>query len=182
MLEYSLEVYSGMLGREVSKGMRGNAMCGLHNGGTPPFGYDVSSKKSLAINPDEAQIVKLVFFRFIDGRSRREIAVELTAKGLVTRKGNAFTPGFIRRMLRNEKYIGTYVFHSAGADRYAQKDAVSQVNPEVIRIVDAFPAIIDKATFGTAQERLRLAVKPKSQINVSKTLDSEGRDQTFQEW
>ncbi len=45
LIEGVNEYYSENLSREIKKGLNENALKCLHNGGTPPFGFDVFEKK-----------------------------------------------------------------------------------------------------------------------------------------
>ena len=74
-------------------------------GGTVPYGYRVADKK-LEVNEAEAIAVKNVFQRYIEIQSARQIAFELNFDGVATRKGKAWTPNHIYRMLKNHHYIG----------------------------------------------------------------------------
>lgn len=82
--EVFAEYYSNNLAREVKKGLDVIASQGLHTGGLPPLGYDVSEKR-LVINESEAEIVRLIFDRYSNGYTYNDIAKELNAKGYKTK-------------------------------------------------------------------------------------------------
>ena len=58
------------------------------------------------MNPEQAEIVKLIYRLFLEGMTPHTIAIHLTEKGIKTPGGkdkwNATT---IRRILTNEKYL-----------------------------------------------------------------------------
>ncbi len=60
LLEGMAEYYSANLSRETMKGLRLNALKGLHNGGLPPFGFDIIDSRYV-INEFEAAGVKMIF-------------------------------------------------------------------------------------------------------------------------
>lgn len=90
---------------------------GKFTGGTPPLGYDVDPEKTrLAVNPDEARLVRHVFKRFAEIGSPLAVAEELNKKGITTKawmtKNGTFREGkpwhkmHIYRVLYNRTYLG----------------------------------------------------------------------------
>jgi site-specific DNA recombinase len=61
---------------------------GMWMGGQPPLGYDVKDRK-LAINPDEADIVRIIFRRYLDLKSVRTLKESLDASGVVSKARTA---------------------------------------------------------------------------------------------
>jgi DNA invertase Pin-like site-specific DNA recombinase len=88
---------------------------GIFMGGHPPLGYDVRDRK-LVVNPAEAELVRLIFRRFLDLGSALLLIRELNAQGHRTkswttlagrfREGRPFEKGTIYKILRNPVYIG----------------------------------------------------------------------------
>lgn len=74
-------------------------------GGSITYGYKVIDKK-LVENPDESELVRRVFQRFIDTQSPKLIATELNRDGHLTRHGKEWDTSHIYRMLNNHTYIG----------------------------------------------------------------------------
>ena len=68
VLEGMNEYYSANLAREVSKGMKENAMQCKHNGGRPPLGFDVADDKTYKINEADAAKVRLIFKMYAAGK------------------------------------------------------------------------------------------------------------------
>ena len=60
------------------------------------------------INPEEAEAVRYIFERITKGDSYQEISNYLNEKGY-TNKGRQFTK-HLTDILRNEKYIGVYLW------------------------------------------------------------------------
>lgn len=158
VLEAMAEYYSLNLAREVNKGMKENALKGLHTGGLPPLGYDVDPEtKKLVLNESEAVIVRLIFERVIEGVGYGKIIEELNSKGYKTKAGNQFAKNSLNSILTNEKYIGTYVFN-----KLSSKDVDGKRNShkfkdesEIIRIENAIPAIITKEQFDLVQQKMQ---------------------------
>jgi site-specific DNA recombinase len=91
---------------------------GMWMGGHPPLGYDVKDRK-LVVNPAEAELVRLIFRRFLDLGSALLLIRELNAQGHRTkswttqagtsRAGRPFDKGTLYKILRNRTYVGEAV-------------------------------------------------------------------------
>lgn len=143
------EYYIDNLAGEVRKGQREVALQGKHNGGVPPFGYDVVDQR-LVINPLEAEYVRRIFAACITGDGYTEIIKELDAAGIIGKRGRPIRYPQIYEMLRNEKYAGVYLFSSTEASTRDDR----RTKPDAIRIEDNHPAIISKEDFQKVQEIL----------------------------
>jgi DNA invertase Pin-like site-specific DNA recombinase len=91
---------------------------GMWMGGSPPLGYDVRDRK-LVVNAAEAELVRLIFRRFLDLGSALLLIRELKAQGHRTkswttqagtfRQGRPFDKGTLYKILRNRTYLGVAV-------------------------------------------------------------------------
>jgi DNA invertase Pin-like site-specific DNA recombinase len=77
---------------------------GIWMGGNPPLGYRVENRK-LVIVPEDADLVRRVFDRFIETGSSTLIANEQAVHGVRTPKGNRIDKKFVYRILNNRAYI-----------------------------------------------------------------------------
>lgn len=159
VLEGMAEYYSMNLAREVRKGMNENALQALHNGGLPPLGFTVNQNKTYSINDAEADTVRLIFQMYADGFGYKMIVNELNEKGHRTKKGNMFGKNSIFDLLRNEKYIGRYVFNL----RESKKAGNRKHKPDaaVTRIDNAMPRIISDELWDKVQTKLEGGKKPR---------------------
>jgi site-specific DNA recombinase len=88
---------------------------GMWMGGSPPLGYDIRDRK-LVVNSAEADLVRLIFRRFLDLGSALLLIRELNAQGHRTkswttqagtfREGRPFDKGTLYKILRNRTYLG----------------------------------------------------------------------------
>jgi len=62
-------------------------------------------KSKLVINPEEAEIVKLIFEMYADGKGFKAITNHLNKLGYKTKRGGAFTVNAVRYILLNPVYI-----------------------------------------------------------------------------
>lgn len=71
------------------------------------LGYDQDEDGNLIVNEDEAKIVRLIFYMYLDGYSCQDIADVLTDFGQSTKKGNqVWSANSILQILQNERHCG----------------------------------------------------------------------------
>jgi len=108
-LETIDQYYSANLATEVRKGLRENALKGKHAGGQVLFGYSLDDDGYYIPN-ENAKIVKRIFEEFALGIPKTEICERLNAEGYRNQRGKKFNTRTLYDLLRNEKYIGNYVY------------------------------------------------------------------------
>lgn len=106
VLEGMAEYYSKNLAREVRKGMKENALKCMSTGGAPPFGYSLTWEKKFEINELEAEGVRIIFRRILEGKGFDTIIHELNSLGFKTRNGKPFAKNSISSIIRNEGITG----------------------------------------------------------------------------
>lgn len=163
------EYYSQNLAREVRKGLHENAYKCIHNGGIPPYGFDVDPEtKRYIINEHEASGIRIMFEKIIQGWSYRELAEYLNLLGYRTKIGNKFsaTSSFYD-ILTNPKYMGVYTYNRSvskpkqiGMKRSHRKNKNAE---EIICIPNGVPAIVDEETFELVQKLLKQRRRSKGQ-------------------
>ena len=152
VLEGMAEYYSLDLSDEVKKGMAENAYMAKHNGGKPALGFDVVDGEYV-INEKEAEVVRLIFKMRADGAGYGDILAALNMWGHKTKSGKPFGKNSLADLLRNKKYIGTYVFGRVAT----QKDGTRnnhKVDENAIEKPGALPAIIDAETWAKVQGQI----------------------------
>ena len=122
LLEGMNEFYSRNLAREVQKG-NAKTLCRRNTLGHPPLGYTVNPKTLLLEKePFESQAVQLIFRLYLEGAGYTEILNELNERGYRTKRGNPFGKNSLYEILRNEKYVGTYIYNKSAAKRCSRKN------------------------------------------------------------
>ncbi|WP_195513958.1 recombinase family protein [Turicibacter sanguinis] len=163
------QYYSANLAREVMKGLKENAYKALHNGGIPPLGYDVNPETNqYVINEKEAQCIRIIFEKFLEGWTYRELADYLNLLGYTTKIGNKFSSkSSFYDLLTNPKYKGEYVYNRTvkkpkrlGMKRNHRKNKSEE---DIIRIENGIPAIVTKETFDAVQTLFSKRQRTKSQ-------------------
>ena len=119
----------------------------------PLFGYDYKNK-NFTINDKEANIVKLIFTEFLNGKTYTEIASIVNDLGIKTRNNNIFHIDAIRDILSQSKYAGFTICQK----RYVispltHKSKRNNGEVPMYRIDGTHPKIIDETIFNKAQEK-----------------------------
>ena len=140
MLEAMAEFYSAELGQKTKRGMRESALKCQTVGAPPPLGYKWGEDKKLHIDEATAEIPRIVFRMYAEGKGKKQIADYLNERGFRTRLGGKFQVSTFACMLTNKKYIGVYSY-------------------EDIEIEGGVPALIDRDTFDKVQELVQRTKK-----------------------
>ncbi|WP_026381716.1 recombinase family protein [Afifella pfennigii] len=155
-------------GKHVLRAMQENARQGFWNGAAAPFGYTIvdaeqrgtKTKKKLAIDPVEAEVVRLIFklIREGDGTSGpmgvKAAATWLNDHGHRTRRGARWGIGPLHKLITSTTYKGEHCFNRKVWKTKQDKPASEQI------IVPVDP-IIEAKTFDAVQAQLK-ARNPKS--------------------
>lgn len=109
---------------QTMEGRKQKAREGKWNGGQAPFGYTLDSKKGmLVVNPEEAEIVKIIFNKFVnEGLGADSISNYLNQHGYVKTKYrshelNYFTRSLVRKILDNPVYIGKIAYGKSSTEK-----------------------------------------------------------------
>ena len=131
VLESMAEYYSAELSQKIRRGMNLNAEKCLSNGSNPGLGFKVDSKQRFYVDETEAAIVREIFERYAAGEKAAEIVRDLNNRKITTSKGKPFNQNSIGRILRNKRYIGTYIYQGqetpGGMPRIVEDDLFNRV-------------------------------------------------------
>lgn len=108
-LETIDQYYSANLAVEVRKGLRENALKGKHAGGQILFGYSLDEEGYYVPN-ENAKIVRRMFEEYAAGIPKTDICERLNDEGYRNQRGKKFNTRTLYDLLRNEKYIGNYIY------------------------------------------------------------------------
>lgn len=135
------QFYSESMAEDVRRGMMDNAKKCMVNGRCP-YGLRKGKDGKYEIDPEQAEIIREIYSRVIEGWQHRDIMDDLNARGIKNRDGNIWQRSTFDKMLRNEQYIGVYSFSG-------------------IRIEGGIPAILDRQTFEEVQRILTTKKHPR---------------------
>ena len=117
-----------------------------------PYGFRLVEKK-LKIHESEANIVRYIFDRYLQGASTHEIARELSQKGVPTKQGNArWEAKRVAYILSNEKYVGDSKYQKTY--RETMVPFVQHVNrgqEDMFCATDTHEGLIDRETYDKVQ-------------------------------
>ena len=156
------EMQSEENAKHVRRSMAENARQGFWNGSMPPLGYVAEAaekrgtkiKKRLAIDPQSAEIVKLIFRLFLEGDGTRgslgvkHIAAWLNAHGYRSTTGKLFYTSRVHTILTDETYVGRAYFNRMDSRSRKQRSRDQWIAVSV-------PSIIPEEPFQRAQLLLR---------------------------
>jgi site-specific DNA recombinase len=104
-----------VIGERIRDKFAASRRKGMWMGGIPPLGYDVRDRK-LVVNETEAELVRLIFKRFLRVGSATKLAQELRRAGHTTkswttrdgksRPGKPIDKGALYKILNNRVYLG----------------------------------------------------------------------------
>ena len=99
---------SESISANVKMGIKMKMKRGEMTGFNGCLGYDYHPEdKTITVNEEEAEIVRYIFQRYIDGIGCSVIAKELTARGAKTKRGSTtWGESTVRGIIKNEKYKG----------------------------------------------------------------------------
>ncbi len=162
--ELSVKVFAGQC-RHIERGFRQGGPAGfglrrllIDEGRNPKGELGRGDRKSLqtdrvVLTPgpiEEIEHVQSIYLMFVEeGKSEREIALELNRRGIVTDLDRPWTRASIHQILTNEKYIGNNIFNRVS---YKLKQRRIVNHPDTwVRANGVFPSIVDRALFERAK-------------------------------
>ena len=162
--ELSVKVFAGQC-RLIEHGFRQGGPAGfglrrllIDEGRNPKGELGRGDRKSLQTDrvvltpgpPEEIEHVHSIYSMFVEeGKSEREIALELNRRGILSDLGRPWTRASIHQILTNEKYIGNNIFNRVSY-KLKQRRIVNRRDTWV-RADGVFPSIVDRALFERAR-------------------------------
>lgn len=142
------ELYLADLAQKTKRGMQAVVNEGRQAGGKS-YGYDKTGTGELAINAEQAEIIRRIFNEYESGKTPREIARDLNADRIPSPRGGKWNASTINGsrsrqngILQNRLYIGQIVWNR---QRFIKDPStgkrVSRVNPESEWIIHDAPEL-----------------------------------------
>lgn len=136
------------------------------------LGYQRGADGKPEIVPEEAEVVRQIYRRYLEGRSEGQIQKELTQAGVATAKGvKAWSHQVIHSILTNEKYVGDALLQKTFTTDCISKTVKKNTGelPQYY-IKDNHPAIIPRDIYQRVQEEMaRRTSKRKIMQRTGKT-------------
>ena len=148
----------------VKKGLKMKMQRGELVGFQGCLGYDYHPEdKSITINEEEAEIVRYIFRRYIEGAGGSVIAHELENLGYRTKRGSTrWAETTVIGIIKNEKYKGDILMGKTFTlDPISKRRLDNFGEEDQFYIRDHHEAIISEEMFEKAQEILKRRAKPR---------------------
>lgn len=118
------------------------------------LGYRIEDDQYVVV-PEEAEIVRRVFRDYLDGKGLTVIARELNEEGILTRKGNTWTPCTIKLLLRNYAYTGNLLLQKTYRENHITKKRMKNHGEQpMYHAEETHDCIIDLDTFLAVQQEM----------------------------
>ena len=178
--EFLLTLFSGFAQAE-SESISKNVIWGIQKSreaGNVPFqyqkllGYQRGPDGQPEIVRSEAEVVKRIYRRYLDGCSLAQIKRELEADGVPTASGiQGWTYQVVRNILTNERYIGDALLQKTyTTDCISKTVKKNQGERSMVYVEKNHPAIVSKAMFYQVREEMaRRGSKRKVMQKTGKT-------------
>ncbi len=179
--ETFIGIYS-VIAQSESENISGNVKWGIHKrmqNGTYACRFNLLGyrrdeiTKEPYIVPEEAEIVKKIFNLYLDGASIQQLKNYLETNHIKTLRGKTeWSTDTIRKMLRNEKYVGDVIYQKTfSSDPISKHVITNRGQKDKYLISNNHPAIIDRDTFMQVQtEVARRSAKRKTSDRTSTEL------------
>ena len=178
--EFYITIY-GSIAQSESENISANVKWGKAQSakqGNVPFqckhflGYAKNADGEIEIVPEEAEIIREIYERYLSGESLHGIKCYLEAKEIPTPAGcSVWRQETIRSILSNEKYKGDAIINKTYvSDCISKRIKANNGERNKYYIENNHPAIIDTGTFARVQEEIaRRSGKPKVKQKGTKT-------------
>lgn len=125
-----------------------------HLGGNAPLGYKVNSEGFYEIDELKAPIIREIFSLYLNDMGYDYIINYLNKKGYRTAKNKEFSKSSLNTILRNPKYMGTYVYDKSTPKNSEGKRNSHTSKEKYIEIPNGMPAIILEDDFNKVQQKM----------------------------
>lgn len=146
---------------------------GLYTGSRNVFGYDKKKlKKGYTLIPnDDADTVKYMFAKFLEGMGTTNLAHHLIDLGIKSQTGKAWTPAMTRNVLQNTIYVGLVTWGKRETKKTMKNGEIISTRPisdNYISVKGLHDPLVSKEDFDKAQELLKAA--PSKNVGKDKSL------------
>ena len=116
------------------------------------LGYELGANKQWVIVPEQAEIIRYIFDRFVKGQTANKIALELNQMEKFTVNGKKWSAGSILIVLRNEKYVGDIEMQKTiTKDFLTHRSSINKGEAPRYYVKNHHVGIIDRVTWDKVQ-------------------------------
>ena len=148
---------------------------GLYRSNFKCFGYRKGADGVPEIVPEQAEIVKIIYDRFLDGYSTRQICDFLNSIGAISYTGKTtWDKVIINQILKNEKYVGDLLLQKTFiSDPINKKHRQNRGELPKYLVSNNHPAIIARDKFNAVQ--MEFARRGSQHKKSTKSITEQGR-------
>ncbi len=149
-------------GAKVKRGQLIAVQQGRYGTGPAPFGYRRGNEGELplVVDPEESEIVKMIFREYLNQRSTGRVVTMLNSKGITTRKSKKWSRQAIAIILENRTYRGRVSYGPIEAQGHHE----AIISPTVFYKVNALK---DKRSRTRRRKEAEMAAKAAGQTGPS---------------
>ena len=161
------------IAQEESRSISENILWGMHRrfeegkywvGYSAFLGYDKGENGKLVVNKEQAETVKFIFRRFLEGKTPYAISQELMELRMNTGRGNSkWRSEDVIRTLRNEKYCGNAILQKTFKKDLLAKREANNGEARKFFVENGHEAIITPEQFDMAHQELEERKKEEHQ-------------------
>ena len=121
------------------------------------LGYTKNDQGNLVIEPEEAKVIKRIFYSYLNGMTMKQIADSLKADGILTDgKTKIWRSSSVPKILKNEKYMGDALLQKTYTVDFLNKKRVKNegIMPQYY-VENDHPAIIPQSVFMQVQQIIK---------------------------
>lgn len=119
------------------------------------LGYELGANKQWVIVPEQAEIIRYIFDRFVKGQTANKIALELNQMEKFTVNGKKWSASSILIVLRNEKYVGDIEMQKTiTKDFLTHRSSINKGEAPRYYVKNHHVGIIDRVTWDKVQTML----------------------------
>ncbi len=170
------------IAQEESRSISENVMWGVHKrfeegkysvGYSTFLGYDRGMDGKLVVNPEQAETVRYIFRRFLEGKTPYTIAGELMEKRMRTgARRLKWTSDSVVRILKNEKYCGNAILQKTYKKDLLSKRRTNRGEVRKFFVENGHEAIVTAEQFEMAQQELADRKKESRQYSAKSIFSS----------
>ena len=135
--------------KNVKMGMRFRMRNGTYKQGQAPYGFRVCDGVFTIIE-EEAEIVRLIFLAYKEGKSLQKIANELTEMGIKKANGDTkWHSNHIKYILTNVRYKGDALLQKSYTTEFPFKSVLNRGELDMYYVKNTNPAIVSAELFDT---------------------------------
>lgn len=142
------------------------------------FGYERGENGIPKIVPEQAEVVRIIYDKYLDGFSVGQIKAYLEQQGFKTSTGNSlWDRARIKEMLQNEKYVGDLLLQKTyRPDCLSKKTKKNKGELPKYLVSNNHPAIVERSKFNRVQIEMtrRSSLHKRSSLAITKQAKYSG--------